>query len=151
MKKLLLKFSTLMLLIVSFAFTANTAYADKKPLMDKKLVVIVKTGDSTEAGMGLSLANSAAKKGASVTIVLGAHATAYAVKKGGQNIFSAKKLGLRDMLKSAIKNGATVHLCKTCAVFHGLTEKELVKGVKIEPSLTIFNAMFADGVRVMTY
>jgi len=151
MKKLLVKFSSLLLLVVAFAFTANTAYADKKPLMGKKLVVIVKTADPTEAGMGLSLANSAAKKGAIVTIVLGAHATAYAVKKGGQNIFPAKKLSLRDMLKSTIKNGATVHLCKTCAVFHGLAEKDLIKGVKIEPSLTIFNAMYEDGVRVMSY
>ncbi len=138
--------------LLMFAFTATSVIASvDKPMEGKKLVVIVKSADVVEAGMGLILAHSAVKKGAQVTVVLGANAALYPVKKGGQNIFPAKGKTPRELLQDVIADGGAVYLCKTCAVFQGLTQADLIDGVKITSSLTIFDAMYEDGVRVMSY
>ncbi len=146
MKKLL----PFVLLMFAFASTGALAATDK-PLKGEKLVVIIKTADVTEAGMGLALAHSAVKKGAKVTVVLGANAALYPAIKGGQKIFAAKNKTPREMLKAIIADGGAVYMCKTCAVFHDLSKKDFIDGVEITPSLKIFNAMFEDNARVMSY
>ncbi len=139
-------------LLLMFAFAATSAFAAvEKPLDGKKLVVIVKSGDVVEAGMGLILAHSAVKKGAKVTVILGANAALYPAIKGGQNIFPAKGKTPRELLEAVIVDGGAVYLCKTCAVFQGLKQADLIAGVEITPSLTIFNALFEDDMRIMSY
>ena len=140
-------------LLLMFAFTTSfSAFAaDGKPLEGKKLVVIIKTGDVMEAGMGLALSHSAVKKGAKVTVVLGANAALYPVKKGGQNIFAAKGKTPREMLAAIIADGGTVYLCKTCAVYQGLTQEDLIEGAEIVSSIKIFNALYEKDARSMSY
>lgn len=137
--------------LLLFTFFSATALADGKPLEGKKLVVIVKTGDVMEAGMGLALAHSAVKKGAKVTVVLGANAALYPAKKGGQNIFAAKGKTPREMLSAIITDGGTIYLCKTCAVHQGLSQDDLIEGATIVSSIKIFEAMYEDGARTMSY
>ncbi len=142
----------LTLVLLSFALMTTGAFAaGEKPLKGEKLVVIIKTGDVTEAGMGLALAHSAVKKGAKVTVVLGANGALYPAVKGGQQIFAAKKKTPKEMLTAIMADGGAVYICKTCAVFHGLEKKDFISGIQIAPSLQIFNAMFEDGARVMSY
>lgn len=149
MKKSFL-FSLITALVFSFASISSFA-ADKKPLKGEKLVVTIKSADVFEAGMGLSLATSAAKKGAKVTVVIGAGASAYPMKKGGQPIFAAKKKTPREMLTELVNKGATVYLCSTCAEFHKLEEKDLIDGVQIVKSIKIWDRLFEEGARSMTY
>lgn len=139
-------------MLLMLAFTANSAFAaTEKPMTGKKLVVIVTSDNVVEAGMGLILAHSAVKKGAKVTVVLGANSALYPAKKGGQNIFPAKGKTPRELLEAVIADGGAVYLCKTCAVFHGLNQEDLISGVKITPSMQIFDALFEENVRVMSY
>ncbi len=138
--------------LLMFALISTSAFAAaEKPLDGKKLVVIIKTGDVMEAGMGLILAHSAVKKGAKVTVVLGADAALYPAIKGGQDIFPAKEKTPRELLKAVIADGGAVYLCKTCAVFQDLKQADLIAGVKITPSIQIFDAMFEEDVRIMSY
>lgn len=139
-------------LLLMFALFATSAFAgDGKPLDGKKLVVFIKTADVMEAGMGLALSHSAVKKGAKVTVVLGANAALYPAKKGGQNIFAAKSKTPREMLTGIVADGGIVYLCKTCAVHQGLKQEDLIEGVEIVSSIKIFNALYEDGVRSMSY
>jgi len=139
------------LLLAFTLLTGNAFAADEKPLEGKKLVVIIKTGDVTEAGMGLALSHSAVKKGAKVTVVLGANAALYPVIKGGQGIFAAKGKTPREMLKSIIAEGGTVYLCKTCAVYQGLKQEDLIEGATIVSSIKIFDALYEEGAKSMSY
>jgi len=139
------------LLLMLALVSTQTIAADGKPLEGKKLVVIIKTGDVMEAGMGLALSHSAVKKGAKVTVVLGANGALYPAVKGGQGIFAAKGKTPREMLKAIIADGGTVYLCKTCAVYQGLKQEDLIEGAEIASSIKIFNALYEDGARSMTY
>lgn len=137
--------------LMMFSFTATTSFAaDKKPLKGEKLVVTIKSADVFESGMGLSLATSAAKKGAQVTVVIGAGASSFVMKTGGQPIFAAKKKTPREMLTEFMKKGGTVYLCNTCAEFHNLKDKDLIDGVQVVKSIKIWDRLFEDGARSMT-
>lgn len=140
-----------LLLFITLTITQAAFAADGKPLEGKKLVVFVKTADPTEAGMGLSLAHSAVTKGAKVTVVLGANAAFYPVKKYGQNVFAAKGQTHRDMLKTIIADGGQVYLCGLCAKHHGLKTEDLIDGVKIVKSIKIFEALYEENARSMSF
>jgi predicted nucleic acid-binding protein len=55
----------------------------------KKLLIMISSGELEKAGMGLTLGLSAAKKGISVTYVIGAKALNSAKLSGKQNLFLA--------------------------------------------------------------
>lgn len=148
MKKLWYPLAALMLMI---GLNNLSLAADDKPLTGKKLVVTVKTGDVTEAGMGLSLAHSAVKKGAQVTVVLGANAAWYPAKKGGQNIFAAKGKTPREMLTAIIKDGGSVYLCSLCAEYQSFTQDDLIDGVEIVKSIKIWNKLFEEDARSLSF
>lgn len=142
----------LIVILVTCLFAAPmVAAAAGKPLAGQKLVVTVKSGEVMEAGMGLSLAHSAVKKGAQVTVVLGANAALYPAKKGGQEVFSAKGKTPREMLQAIIKDGGTVYLCSLCAEFQRVEEKDLIDGVKIVKSIKIWEKVFEDGAKSLSF
>ena len=149
-KKTLLK--DIFLLILILLSTISIAHAEEGKMMTgKKLVVIIKTANVGEAGMGFSLAESGLRLGGEVTVVLGAGASTYPLLKGGQEIFAAKEMTPREMLTRIIERGATVYICELCADFKGFTEKDLLAGVKIVKSHEIFAKMYEDNVRIMSY
>jgi len=148
MKQILLAFLTL---TVMSLHASETSTANKKPLAGKKMVIVISSGEIEKAGMGMTLGLSASKKGANVTIVIGANALKYAQIKGDQHQFLAKKLTHREILQKAIKNGAHVQICYMCATALGLTEKDFIKGSKIVKSLKIFNKMYEDGAKVLSF
>lgn len=142
----------LIVMLLSAIFSIQAAMAaEGKPLAGEKLVITVKTGEVMEAGMGLSLAHSAVKKGAQVTVVLGANAALYPAKKGGQEIFAAKGKTPREMIQAILKDGGTVYLCSLCADFQKFEEKDLIEGVKIVKSIKIWEKLFEDGAKSMSF
>jgi|GEM_PF-3485422 len=122
-----------------------------KTLSGKKLVIFVNSANLQKAGMGLGIALSGAKQGASVTIVLGADAIKYALKDGEQNIYFAKERTPRRLLQDAIKSGASVQLCSANTEIMGLDEDDFILGTKIIISTDIFAKVFEDGVRVISF
>jgi len=147
MKKMILGLLTL----VVMSLNASESLGTVKPLAGKKLVTVISSGEIEKAGMGMTLGLSAVNKGADVTIVIGANALKYALAKGDQHQFLAKKLTHREILQKAIKNGANVYICYMCAKALGLTEKDFIKGAKIVKSLQIFNKVYEKGVRVLSF
>ncbi len=132
--------------------TISIAHAKEGKMMTgKRLVVIIKTDNVGEAGMGLSLAESGLRLGGEVTVVLGAGASTYPLLNGGQEIFAAKEMTPREMLTRIIERGGAVYICELCADFKGFTEKNLLNGVKIVKSNKIFAKMYEDNVRIMSY
>ncbi len=148
MKKSMLSGLLALLMFASFSVWSAT---DQKPLAGEKLVVFIKSGDVTESGMGLALAHSAVKKGAKVTVVLGANAAWFPARFGGQGIFAAKGKTPREMLQTIISDGGTVFLCGLCAEFHQLKEEHLIEGVKIVKSIKIWERLFEDNARSMYF
>jgi len=150
MKKILLTLLTLTVLSLNASETLTTK-EDVKPLEGKKMVIVISSGEIEKAGMGMTLGLSAAKKGANVTIVIGANALKYARLEGDQHLFLAKKLTHREILLKAIKNGANVQICYMCAKALGLTDKDFIKGSKVVKSLKIFNKIYEDGAKVLSF
>jgi len=150
MKKILLAFLALMAITLNASDT-NTSTENKKPLAGKKMVIVISSGEIEKAGMGITLGLSASKKGADVTIVIGANALKFAQVKGDQNKFLAKQLTHREILQKAVKNGANIQICYMCAKALGLTDKDFIKGSKVVKSLEIFNKIYEDGAKVLSF
>ena len=74
---------------------SNKKSVKKKTLSDKKLMIVVSSGELQKAGMGFALALSGVKQGAEVTILIGADALKYALTDGDQNIYFAKCRGCK--------------------------------------------------------
>lgn len=151
MKKILLGFLTLAVISLNASEALTSTAKDSKPLADKKMVIVISSGEIEKAGMGMTLGLSAAKKGANVTIVIGANALKYAQIKGVQHQFLAKKLTHREILKKAIKYGANIQICYMCATALGLTDKDFIEGSKVVKSIKIFNKMYEEGSKVLSF
>ena len=122
-----------------------------KPLSGKNMLIMISSGELEKAGMGLALGLSAAQKGVSVTIVLGAKALSSAKVSGKQNKFIAKDMTHRELLQEAIKSGAKVEICFICAEALGLTQKDFIEGATIVKSDTIFDAMYQKDTKVLSF
>ncbi len=122
-----------------------------KPLTGKKMLIMISSGELEKAGMGFTLGLSAVKKGVQTTIVIGAKALSSAKVKGVQNKFIAKEMTHREILKEAIKEGATVQICGMCAKALGLTEENFIKGSHLVDSQKIFNTMYEEGTKVLSF
>lgn len=124
---------------------------EKKNTADKNMVIVVSSGDMQKAGMGFSLGSSAAKKGIKTTIMIGAKALAFAKSKGKQNLYLAKQMTHRDILKEAIENGAHVELCFMSVEASGLVESDFIDGAEIVNSQALFDTMYIEGTKVLSF
>ena len=150
MKKIILLIA-LAFMTIHASETETATTAQTKPLAGKKMVIVISSGELEKAGMGITLGLSASKKGADVTIVIGANALKFAMVKGDQNKFLAKQLTHREILQKAVKNGAHIQICYMCAKALGLTDKDFIEGSKVVKSIKIFNKMYEDGAKVLSF
>lgn len=149
MKKLL---SILMIWMLSYGTSLLALEkGNDKPLLGKKMVIVISSGELEKAGMGMALGLSAAMKGGDVTIVVGAKALSSARLEGKQEVFKPKKMTHREILKEAMKQGAKVQVCYMCAKALGLTSKDFVVGAEVVKSLAIFNKIYEDGTKVLSF
>jgi len=125
--------------------------AEKTSSNGRKMLIMISSGALEKAGMGYALGLSATSKGISTTIVIGAKALSSAMVKGKQNIFLAKGLTHREILQKAIEKGANVLVCGMCAKALGVGENDFIKGVKIVKSADIFDRMYEEGVKVLSF
>ena len=128
-----------------------TKETTKQILTGEKLLIMISSGELEKAGMGLTLGLSAAKKGIKVTYVIGAKALNSAKISGKQNLFLAKQMTHRTILQEALTHDASVHICFMCAQALGLKEKDFIEGSKIVKSAEIFNKMYEEGTKVLSF
>jgi predicted peroxiredoxin len=117
----------------------------------KNMVFLISSGELMKASMGFTLGLSGAKKGYGVTLVLGADSLKYALKEGKQNRFLAKDLTPREILAKALKNGAKIYICYMCAKALNLNESDFIDGVKIVKSNSIFDEIFRENSKVLSF
>jgi len=122
-----------------------------KPLNGKKLVIVVSSGELEKAGMGFALGLSAINKGVQTTIVIGAKALNSAKLEGIQNKFIAKNMTHREILQKAIKAGALVQIYSMSAKALGLGQEDFIKGVKIVKSINIFEKMYEENTKLLSF
>ncbi len=144
-------FLTILALATISLSAADVADIDAKPLAGKKMVIVVSSGVIEKAGMGITLGLSASKKGADVTIVIGAKALKFALKKGEQKQFLPIHLTHKEILQKAVKHGAHIQICGMCAKALGLTGKDFIKGAEVVKSLKIFTKIYEDGTKVLSF
>jgi len=147
MKKILLAIVALTFISLNASETLTPTSKDAKPLSGKNMMIIISSGEIEKSGMGMTLGLSAAN----VTIVIGANALKFAQIKGDQHKFLAKQLTHREILQKAVKNGANIQICYMCAKALGLTDKDFIKGSKVVKSLKIFNKMYEEGTKVLSF
>ncbi len=123
----------------------------KKSFAGKKLLIMISSGELEKAGMGFALGLSATKKGIEVTYIIGAKALPSALLKGKQNKFIATDMTHRQILQEAIKEGASVQICSICAQALGLKEADFIKGAKIVKSKAIFETMYSEETKVLSF
>ncbi len=123
----------------------------KKLFTGKKMLIMISSGELEKAGMGFSLGLSAITNGIEVTYVIGAKALNSAKIVGKQNLFLAKQMTHRDILKEAITHGAQVQISFICAEALGLLEKDFIEGAKIVKSQKIFDKIYEKGIKVLSF
>jgi sulfur relay (sulfurtransferase) complex TusBCD TusD component (DsrE family) len=57
----------------------------------------------------------------------------------------------RAILQEAMAHGASVQICFMCAEALGLTEKDFIEGAKIVKSQDIFDKIYKDGTKVLSF
>ena len=125
--------------------------APKSELSGKKLLIMISSGELEKAGMGLALGLNAAKKGIKVTYIIGAKALNSAKISGKQNLFLATQMTHRAILQEAIAHGAQVQICFMCAEALGLKEKDFIEGSTIVKSQAIFDKIYEDGTKLLSF
>ncbi len=123
----------------------------KPALTGKKLLIMISSEGLEKVGMGMTLGLSASKNGIAVTYIIGANALKYALKEGKQNKFLAKALTPREILQKAIKLGAKVEICYMCAQALGLDENDFIQGAQIVHSKAIFETLFQENSKVLSF
>jgi predicted peroxiredoxin len=104
------------------------------------------------SGIGTGLAEGAQKKGAKITVIIGANSIKYVTKENSDPLkFPAKNKTIKKVLEGMIAKGADVMVCKMCAVAAGLTQDDFIYGANITKSGPIIDAIMADNTKALIY
>jgi predicted peroxiredoxin len=119
--------------------------------MARDLVVKVTSGaDSAErANQGFTVAATATTAGARVSLWLTGEATWFALP-GRAELDLDLASPLEDLLRMVLETG-TVTVCAQCAGRRGITEADVVEGVRIAGAATFVDEVLRDGVQALVY
>ena len=142
-----MKKTVLTLIVLLFLLTTQSLLAGEK----KTIFYNITSDDTWAAGMALGQANKALDSGYKVVIFLNVRGVYLASKSFNSDIAIASSMSLQDMLKGAMKKGATAIICPMCMKKAGITQDDLIEGiVKGGPDVTL-KAMTADDTVVISY
>jgi predicted peroxiredoxin len=142
---------------IAATLVANTpAYADGHA--KDHLYITVSSEDINQVGMMMTIAGAAIKTGRTSSIVLGADGFRNALKDGpqdrfpGREGFPGKDKMPRELLTDYIAAGGEVLVCGQCLTMYGVTEDDLIDGVKLVNGKQVVEAIFAsDHVRTLGF
>jgi sulfur relay (sulfurtransferase) complex TusBCD TusD component (DsrE family) len=125
----------------TFAPISATYAGDADPLF-----VNVTTDELHRANMALTFSKNQFERKHPVTIFLNDRAVFLGSRAEGERFKHHQ-----DLLKSFIKDGATVLICPMCMKHYGVKEADLIEGIKVgNPDLT-GAALFRDGTKTLTW
>jgi len=120
--------------------------------MKKKLVVKVLTGsnDPERTAQAFTVAATAVASGVDVSLWLTSEASVYALP-GKCEEFELPHSAALSELRDQILTAGTITLCTQCAQRRGITENDLIAGIKIKGSASFVAEIMEDGVQVVVY
>ncbi|TAK69976.1 MAG: sulfur reduction protein DsrE [Actinomycetota bacterium] len=120
--------------------------------MPRSLVVKLTAGtDAPErSSQGLTVAATAVASGVPVSLWLTGEAAWFATP-GGAAALSLPHAAPATELLTAILAGGTVTICTQCAARRGITEPQLLPGVRLAGAATFVGEVLADDVQALVY
>jgi predicted peroxiredoxin len=120
--------------------------------MSRKLVVKVTAGaeDAERCNQGFTVASAAAAAGAPVSLWLTGEAAWFGVPGRAQLFNLPLATPLVDLLGIVLADG-TVTVCTQCAARRGITEGDVIPGVRIAGAAVFAEEVLEDGVQALVY
>jgi sulfur relay (sulfurtransferase) complex TusBCD TusD component (DsrE family) len=135
--------STLMLaaIIATCLAAGPTLAGDKDPLF-----VNLTTDDAHRANMAMTFGRNQLERGHSLTIFLNDRGV-FLASTGNASKFADQQ----KALKAIMGQGGTIIVCPMCMKHYGVTESDLMSGLKVgNPNLT-GGALFQDGTKTLSW
>ena len=120
--------------------------------MQRRLVVKVTAGsDAPErCAQAFTVASVAVASGAEVSLWLTGEASWFAVPGRAEEFVLPHSAPLSD-LRDAILAGGRITLCTQCAARRGISESELLPGVRLAGAAAFVDEVLADGAQALVY
>ena len=118
----------------------------------RSLVIKVTAGkdDPERCNQAFTVAATAAASGIAVSLWLTGEAAWFALPGRAEEFSLPEAAPLQDLLAGALAAG-TVTLCTQCAARRGITENDIIKGVRISGATTFVAEITADGAQALVY
>lgn len=120
--------------------------------MSKKLVIKVASGqsDAERCAQAFTVASTAIASGLEVSFWLTGDASWFAVPGKAEEFLLEHSASLADM-RDAILAGGSITLCTQCAKRRGVTEADLIPGVRIAGAASFVEEVAADNAQALIY
>jgi predicted peroxiredoxin len=121
-------------------------------MAERTLVIKVIAGkdDPERCGQALNVAATAIASGVPVSLWLAGEAAWFSLPGRAAEVELAHSPPLSDLLASVVASG-TVTLCTQCAARRGITEADLMKGVRIAGAATFLAEITKDNAQALVY
>ncbi len=118
----------------------------------RSLVIKVTAGkdDPERCNQAFTVAATAAASGIAVSLWLTGEAAWFALPGRAEEFSLPEAAPLQDMLAGVLAAG-TVTLCTQCAARRGITENDIIKGVRVSGATTFVAEITADGAQALVY
>lgn len=127
--------------LLAGCFTPAAFAADTDPLF-----VNLTTDDPHRANMGITFGLKQFQRGHPLTILLNDKGVFIGAKTGAERFAMHQKL-----LAELIGKGATVLICPMCMKQYGITEADLIPGVKLGSPEITGDALFKDNTKALSW
>jgi predicted peroxiredoxin len=120
--------------------------------MPRKLVVKVTAGaeEAERCNQGFTVAAAAVAAGAEVSLWLTGDAAWYGVPGRAEQFDLPLATPLADLLE-IIRTQGTVTVCTQCAARRGITDSDVLDGVRIAGAALFAEEILGDGVQALVY
>jgi predicted peroxiredoxin len=120
--------------------------------MPRKLVVKVTAGaeDAERCNQAFTVAAAASSAGAQVSLWLTGEAAWYGVPGRAEQFSLPLATPLADLLGMVLADGA-VTVCTQCAARRGISEDDVLPGVRIAGAAVFAEEVLEDGVQALVY
>lgn len=120
--------------------------------MARTLVVKVTAGqeEPERCNQAFMVATAAVASGVPVSLWLTGEAAWYALPGRAGDFSLPHAVPLGEMLASVLANG-TVSLCTQCAARRGITESDVIDGIRISGAATFLSEIMAETAQALVY
>ena len=118
----------------------------------RSLVIKVTAGkdDPERCNQAFTVAATASASGIPVSLWLTGESAWFALPGRAEEFDLPEAAPLQDLLAGVLATG-TVTLCTQCAARRGITEKDVIKGVRISGATTFVAEITAEGAQALVY